>query len=250
MKTLQELGLSYYESKSLHELLKESSTYKDLSRRAGIPPGKVYSVVRALKEKGLASETAARPKQVYVPDAQSVLALLIEQKRNKDEALFAEVRHLASGLAASTSKPPRFFQLGTTLEDNKTIQSRTFNEAEHEVCQILNIHHKPQSNRRAKAQWETEISDAIKRGVLFRCIYPAAAKLPLSLERLPKSQFQVRRLDTDFTRCDIIDKRKALIKLVHEDAIAYGGVIFLENEKFARNLQHVFEQLWEEAGMP
>ena len=46
---------------------------------------------------------------------------------------------------------------------------------------------------------------------------------------------------------DIIDGRKALLKLVHPDALAFGGAIFIEDERFARNLQSVFETFWEQA---
>jgi len=48
-------------------------------------------------------------------------------------------------------------------------------------------------------------------------------------------------------RCDIIDEKKILVKLVHHDALAFGGIIFIEDERFAKNLQRVFDQFWEEA---
>jgi sugar-specific transcriptional regulator TrmB len=243
----QEFGLSYYESKALDVLLREHVTPKQLSRRAGVPPGKVYSVIAGLRRRGIIDETESRPKQLYIPDPSAAIARLISQRQHQDEALYAELRRLASEAAAVRSQPSRFFQLGTTIEENKEIQLRTFTEAQREVCQIINIHHKPRSNRQSKTAWEKEIDAAIHRGVSFRAIYPKATALPQLLQKLPKEQFCVRRLDTDFIRCDIIDGKKVLLKLVHEDPLAFGGIVFIEDERFARNLQRIFEQFWEQA---
>jgi sugar-specific transcriptional regulator TrmB len=220
---------------------------KQLSRQAGIPFGKVYSVIAALRQKGLVAETPGRPKQVHVPDAQAVLARLIEQRQRQDDALYAELRALGSELATAQSRPSRFLQLGTTVAENRELQLRAFTEAEREVCQVLNVHHKPKSNRASKTPWEREIGNAIRRGVAFRAIYPCSVTLPPLLARLPEDRFQVRRLDTGFTRCDIIDGRKVLLKLVHPDPLAFGGAVFIEDGKFARNLQGVFETFWEQA---
>lgn len=247
MHPFQQLNLSYYESKALDIILTEKVTPKTLSKKAKIPLGKVYSVLQGLLRKNLIQETTGRPKQLYVPNPSSVLSILIEQKQRQDEAIYNEIRSLGSTLTKLQNQPNPFFQIGTTPEDNQAIQLRTFQEARKEVCQIINIHHKPKSNRKAKTLWEKEIQKAIERGVMFRALYPLKAALPPLLQKLSKKRFQLRRLDTDFTRCDLIDGRKAMLKLVHEDAIAFGGILFIENEKLARNLQGIFEQLWGEA---
>ncbi|MBI4440981.1 hypothetical protein HY639_02325 [Candidatus Woesearchaeota archaeon] len=247
MKQLQHFGLSHYESKALGVLLREQCTVRTLSRKAGIPPGKVYSVLHSLRQRGFTAETDGRPKMAYVPDADAVITKLIAEKQRQDESLYAHLRLVAAEVAVTHGQQTPFFQMGTTIEENKAIQLRTFTEANHEVCQIMNVHHKPASNRGSKSIWEREIQKAVSRGVLFRAVYPSSVVLPYILQQLPSGRFCVRRLDTDFIRCDIIDKKKVLLKLVHHDQIAFGGVIFLENERFARNLQAVFEQLWEQA---
>ena len=125
---------------------------------------------------------------------------------------------------------------------------RCFNEAEEEVCQILNIYHKPKTNRKNKTLWENAIVDAVNRGVVFRAVYPKKTVLPEILEKLSTDNpdmFQVRRIDTDFIRCDIIDSKKVLIKIVWEDPILFGGVIFIENKELAENLKNIFEEIWE-----
>jgi hypothetical protein len=60
--------------------------------------------------------------------------------------------------------------------------------------------------------------------------------------------FQVKRFDTDFIRCDIIDKKKVLLKIVQPDPMNFGGVFFIEDEKLAENLIRIFNEMWEHTG--
>ncbi len=247
---LQQLGLSFYESKALAVLLKKSLAAKELSAEADIPAGKTYSVIISLQKKKLVQATTTRPKKFFVQQASSALQELITKKQEEVQNLLTLVRSTATEIDKSKSQPTPFFDIGTTVDDNKRIQLRTFTEAQKEVCQVLNIHHKPQSNRKSKTVWEKGIVDAVKRGVVFRAIYPTKTMLPPILAQLHKKQpekFQVKRLDTDYARCDIIDDKKVLLKFVSPDALNFGGILFIENEKFAANLKKVFEQLWEEA---
>ncbi len=250
IEELKELGLSHYESKVLEILLKSRENLRELSKKSGVPFGKVYSIVKLLKEKGILKENNSRPKLVYVDNASEVISRMLKEKGEKDRKINEKLREIATEIDKGKNKPTSFFHIGTTVEDNKTIQLRTFNEAEEEVLQILNIHHKPKSNRDSKTLWEKEIVKAIKKGVIFKAIYPKKTILPKILQDLNKKQpdkFQVKRLDTDFVRCDIIDRKKALIKLVHPDPLQFGGVLFVENEKLAENLMRIFNELWEQA---
>ena len=193
-----------------------------------------------------------RPVVVKVQNVSAVLGKLLAEKQRTDEDVFAVIREHAVQADAARSAVSHFFELGSTSDDNKAIQLRSFVEAQKEVCQILNIHHKPHSNRGSKTVWEKEIVKAVSRGVVFKCIYPVNCTLPPILAELCRKSlgcFQVRRLDTDFARCDIIDNKKVLIKLVHQDATQYGGVIFVENERFAANLLQVFQNLWDAASV-
>lgn len=249
-KELQELGLSYYESKALEVLLHTRVNLKELSRKTEIPFGKIYSIIKGLKEKNLIKETNSRPKLVYIDNASEILARLIKEKQEKEKFTIEKIRDIATEIDNKKGKTTKFFQIGTTIKDNEKIQLRTFNEAENEVLQILNIHHKPKSNRLNKTIWEKAIINAVNRGVIFKSIYPTKTLLPKTLFNLNKKnskKFQVKRMDTNFVRCDIIDKKKVLIKLVQEDPLQFGGVLFIENEKLAENLRKIFYELWEHA---
>jgi len=247
---LKEIGIGKYESKAIEVLLKEKVSLKELSKKAGIPFGKVYSVIKRLKEKGFVSETNTRPKLIYIENASEIMHKLIKEKQEKDKKLNEKLREIATEVDKERKKETRFFQIGTTVEDNKKIQLRSFLEAEDEVLQILNIHHKPESNRESKTLWEREIEKAIKRGVVFKSIYPKETILPKILQEINKKnleKFQVKRFNTDFMRCDIIDRKKVLLKLVQQDPLQFGGILFIENEKLAENLVKIFNELWEQA---
>lgn len=247
IEELKALGLGNYEAKALEILLKEKLNLKDLSRKANVPFGKIYSVVKNLKEKNLVEETNSRPKLVYAENASEIIAKLIKEKKENEQRNLEKLREIATTIDREKEKVTKFFDIGATIEDNKRIQLRSFSEAEEEVLQILNIHHKPKSNRESKTLWEKEIEKAVKRGVIFKAIYPKNTELPriiYSLIKKSPENFKIKRLDTDFARCDIIDRKKVLIKIVHQDALQFGGVLFVENEKLAENLIKIFNEMW------
>ncbi|GEM_PF-1535037 len=250
LKELQELGLSYYESKAIQVLLSSELPMKELSRKAAIPYGKIFSICNSLQKRGIIQLNEERPKKAFIEQPSEIFSRLIAEKQKKDEESLAKLRKMIAEVEVSKAKPSKFFEIGTTVEDNQRIQLRTFREAEEEVCQILNIHHKPRMNRRSKTLWEKEIVKAVERGIAFRAIYPKNIILPPLLARLHREQpraFQIKRLYIDFLRCDIIDGKKVLLKLVHQDPLHLGGILFIEDEKLARNLQAIFEHFWEEA---
>ena len=247
IEELQNLGLSYYESKALDVILKQKINIRELSKKAGIPFGKIYSIVKGLKKKNLIKETKTRPKLIYIESASEVIDKLIKEKKEKEEKIIENIKEKVSEIDKNKGERTKFFDIGITIEDNKRIQMRTFKEAENEVLQILNIYHKPNINRESKTIWEREIERAVKRGVIFKAIYPEKIVLPKTIQKINKKhpeKFQIKRLNTDFVRCDIIDKKKVLLKLVYEDPILFGGVLFIENEKLASNLIKIFNEMW------
>ena len=250
IEELKLLGLSNYESKALELLMKEKVYLKNLSKKASIPFGKVYSVVKKLKEKGFIKEINSRPKLVYVENVSETISRLIKENQKKHEATITFLKEVATEIDKDKGKETKFFQVGTTIKDNKDIQLRSFREAEDEVLQIINIHHKTESNRESKTLWEKEIIKATEIGVVFKSIYPKKTILPKILQKLSKKspeRFQVKRLDTDFVRCDIIDGKKVMIKMVQQDPLQFGGILFIEDKKLAENLTKIFNEMWEQA---
>ncbi len=245
---LQKLGLSLYESRIINVLSKEKVSLRELSKKSNVPFGKIYSIIKNLKEKEFIMETNTRPKLVYIEDISEIISILIKDKQKKEQMTYEKLREISTQIEKKKGKTTSFFQIGTTIEDNKNIQNRSFKEAEREILQIINIHHKPSSNRNAKNLWEKEIDNCINRGIVIKSIYPKNTKLPSILEKLHKKfpyKFQIKKIDTDFARCDIIDDNKILIKFVRQDPIQFGGILFIEDEKLNENLKKIFYSMWE-----
>ena len=250
IEQLKQLGLSHYESKVLEILLKEQLPIRELSKKSDVPFGKIYSIIKSLKQRNIVKETNSRPKLVYVENASEVISDLIKEKQEKEKLLLNNLRELTTEIDKERKRETRFFQIGITPEERREIQLRTWREAEEEVLQILNIHHNPKINRQGKRIYEKEIEKAIQRGIKFKYLFPENKELPKILKKLNKKypeDFQVKKLNTDFPRCDIIDRRKVLIKLVHQDIANSGGSIFIEHEKLAENLVEIFSEFWEQA---
>ncbi|MGV8171975.1 MAG: TrmB family transcriptional regulator [Candidatus Woesearchaeota archaeon] len=239
----EELGLNSYESKAFEAIIRDRLTVKEIINQTRIPPGKIYSVLKSLSKRGIILESKDRPKKFYVDNPAKIVSSLIEHKQNSDEELISKVRMLVSTLPKDNNKE-YFFRIGTTSEDNKDIQLKVFMDAKKEVCQMLNSKHKPGMNRKNKDVWEDAIKDAIARGVKFRAIYHKDTQIPSAIEKLPKDKFSIRRTTQEIYRIDIVDNKKVMIKIVHDDPMMFGGIIFVENEKLAKNLKAIFEDVW------
>ncbi len=246
---LRQFGLSTYEIRAFEAIIQRKSTLKELATRASIPPGKVYSVSKQLISRGIIEQTTTRPKVLYVTNVSAVMQRIIADLEHKQQQTVSVLQTLATRHDAEQGHATPFFELGTTIQDNNRIQLRSFLEAEKEVLQIINVHHKPRTNRGSKIQWEKAIAQKVAEGVQIKAIYPVGLALPPLLAQLAatNNRFTVRRLNLDYTRCDIIDGKKVLLKLVHEDPLAFGGVVFIENRAFAQNLKKVFDKFWDEA---
>jgi len=244
--TFSDFGLTYYEDKAFDELIREELTVKELIKRTNIPPGKVYSVLKSLSKRGIVSQNFGRPKRFCVKNPSKVISLLIEHKQEHDEEIIRKTRLLMDAIPKGADKQ-YFFRIGTASEDNKEMQLKIFNDAKSEVCQILNSRHKPKSNRQQKDEWEKAISDAVSRGVVFKSLYHKDSSIPKALLKLPKDKFKIRRTTQDMYRIDIADNKKVLIKIVYDDPLMFGGLIYLEDEKFARNLKKIFDDMWNNA---
>jgi sugar-specific transcriptional regulator TrmB len=231
-KEIKELGLDNYESRAFAILLIERLNIRQISKKANIPFGKVYSVIKSLKKKNLVSETDSRPKLVYVDNPSEKIQGLLNRKNESDKILHEKIIQKIANLENKKDNQSSFFEIGTTNDKNRDLQLRTFNEAKDEILQIINVHHKPKSNREIKTEWEKSIVKATERGVVLKSIYPNDIELPAILNSLNKKhpeKFQIRRFNTDFTRCDIIDSNKVMIKLIHQDPLQFGGILFIEN---------------------
>ncbi len=110
IERLKFLDLSHYESKALNLLLKEKLSIRELSKKAEIPFGKVYSVVKNLKEKGVINETNSRPKLIYIENASEIISKLIEKKQEKNKDNIEYLKQFAAEIDKNRKKQQSFFR--------------------------------------------------------------------------------------------------------------------------------------------
>lgn len=248
IEELKAIGLGNYEAKALEVLMTEKLSLRELSKKARVPFGKIYSVVKSLKEKNIVKETNSRPKLVYVDNASEVISMLLKDKQDRERKLSEKLRLLSSEIDKNKGKESKFFEVGVSSDERKKLQLRVFNESEEEIMQIFNMFHNPKINRQSKTEYEKAIENAIKRGLKIKAIYPENIELPPTLKKLAKEgKFKIKRLDNNFTRTDIVDNKKVLIKLQQKDLVNSGGSIFIENERLAENLKKIFNEMWGQA---
>jgi sugar-specific transcriptional regulator TrmB len=244
----QDFGLSLYEDRAVEALLRERMTARELLKRTPIPPGKLYSVLKTLEKRGIITSSSTRPKSFAIENPAKTISKLIEEKQQRDEETIAKARQAISALPRERSID-YFFRVGVTPEDNKEMQLKMFTDAKREVCQVLNSRHKPSMNRRSKDLWEEAIKEAVGRGVHFRALYHESTRIPSSILSLPKNRFEIRRTDKEMERLDIVDGKRVMLKIISDDPLLFGGVISVENERLAKNLQAIFEDLWKRSAI-
>ena len=161
IQKIQELGLEKYEARVLRVLLDERVSFRDLSRKSGVPFGKIYSVIKSLGKSIKVEETNERPRVVYLKDPGNCLTELIRRKQEKDKMLFESLRNLTS---VNMKIKERFLQVALSTEERLAVQTRMFKDTRKEVLQFFNRDHDPMINRRSKWVYEKVIKEAVQGG--------------------------------------------------------------------------------------
>ena len=67
----------------------------------------------------------------------------------------------------------------------------------------------------------------------------------MHLSKLPYTKFLTQFKDIDYYRIDIVDDERIMIKMIYEDPLIFGGIIYLQDPKLARNAKKIFEDIWD-----
>ncbi len=97
VQTLQGVGFTLYESKAISACLEfgEEATAVEIASRAGIPVTKVYSVLKALENRGILSSGFERPKRYSCISMAELKRMLVEEKRREQEKILSVLDHHA-----------------------------------------------------------------------------------------------------------------------------------------------------------
>jgi sugar-specific transcriptional regulator TrmB len=122
--SLQEFGLSEYESKVYTTLLKYGRMkVKDISLKSGVPRTKAYGVVKSLSEKGLVEFSGKDPLYCMPTAPEEVLSKRLEEEKKRFRKMVLAYKRLEE-LKKETILPTDFEERKYTVYSMKTFQNR------------------------------------------------------------------------------------------------------------------------------
>ena len=223
-----------------------SSDARQISKAISISEQKIYPYLKNLVERGFLTSESTYPAIYKIAHPNAFKTELDKAKLEIEQTKYF-LRNLAERQTKLYGRENPFFDIATKLNQNIKLQLNVFDMANTEFLQVLNIYHRHSENRKQKNLFEKGIIRMINRGVVYKTIYPLNKPIPELLKDYTK-KFEIKRLDTTFQRCDVIDKRFVLIKILDEhDILNFIGSIFIDDENLAMNLRYTFFQLWNKA---
>ncbi|WP_230627910.1 TrmB family transcriptional regulator [Methanosarcina barkeri] len=265
-KLLAKIGLNKYESSVYLTLLKQDSMEASkLSHASKVPIGKIYEVLKTLKNYELVEIQMSRPQRYRAVDPKSALKLMY---RRKEEETLNELKMLKETFdeierefyndnspqnVETVFWPDRF----RNNELNDMVTS-FFEKIEHEICVVIHIKYKPGGSELYDASISTfskAYLSLVQRGIKVRILDPGSQLLPslkelidsiedLSLKRHLKNLMEVRILETEYN-FSIIDSRITLLDIEDQFNMSRNlGMTRIYDESYAKRFKTKFDELW------
>ncbi len=265
-KLLAKIGLNKYESSVYLTLLKQDSMEASkLSHASKVPIGKIYEVLKTLKNYELVEIQPSRPQKYRAVDPKSAFKLMY--KRKEEETLnelkmlketFDEIeRELCNDNSPQNVEtvfwPDRF----RNNELNEMVAS-FFEKIEHEICVVIHIKYKPERSE----LYDTSVStfskaflSLVQRGIKVKILDPGSQLLPslkdlidtiedLSFKRDFKDLMEVRILETEYN-FTIIDSKITLLDIEDQFNMSRNlGMTRIYDESYAKRFKTKFDELW------
>jgi sugar-specific transcriptional regulator TrmB len=246
---LVELGLTGYEATAYLALTRRgAATGAELARLAGLPRQRIYDVLEALVERGLASARPGRPVRYTAAAPESLLALVARRRAELDR-LARDVDGVVERLGPvyragrAANDPLDFIEV---LRDPGAI-ARRFAVVEASVEREILVFTKPPY---AIEPGENVAGlELLKRGVEARSVYersiyddPAQAD---AVHRFVAAGEQARVVERLPLKLVLVDGRVAMFTM--EDPVATDPALTIavvEHAGFAALLRLAFEQAW------
>ena len=263
---LAKIGLNKYESSVYLTLLRQDSIEASkLSHASKVPIGKIYEVLKALKNYELVEIHSSRPQRYRAVDPKSAFKLMY--KRKEEETLnelkmlketFDEIeRELCNDNSPQNVEtvfwPDRF----RNNELNEMVAS-SFEKIEHEICVVIHIKYKPERSELYDASVSTfskAYLSLIQRGIKVKILDPGSQLLPslkelidsiedLSFKRYFKDLMEVRILETEYN-FTIIDSKITLLDIEDQFNMSRNlGMTRIYDESYAKRFKTKFDELW------
>lgn len=238
---LKAFGLNGSEARVYSALMQEGvATAHILAKKAQVPFGKIYTLLESLDSKGFLHIHQGAPKMYRAIAPEIILHSHIQKEKEKLQELEKTAKEvIASALSPKTKKKPEetvevyyghaaAFARSITLHQQaktywKTISALTVNKKHLEAC-----------------------SAAIKKRVVMQALTSLDLTNKERIQEWVKKGIQVRILKDLPFRISIYDDLGVVLRFSHETTKQYIGIHII-NQKLAKGMHALFQQLWEQA---
>ena len=234
-QTLKELGLSENEAKVyLANLELGATTVQEVARKSGVKRTTIYTLLDALKQRGLLAEYRKGVKTYLVAEDPQRLERVLQEREDKLKAALPELRSLYN---LSPSKPKVRFYEGR--EGIKQVYQDTLDEGKEIRCFVG-----WQSMVKAMPDyWSSYIAERVKRGIWVRALADRSEESKHYQAQGEKELRELRFLPEGArpfnTEVNIYGNKVAMLTFGKEVI----GVI-IESEDIANTWRMVFEVIW------
>jgi sugar-specific transcriptional regulator TrmB len=259
--TLEDFGLSSYESKVFYSMLNLGfSTAREISNASSIPFGRIYDVLGTLEDKDLVEKQDSRPKRYALREPKFAINNLLVRKKSEYEALTNRANSLESHLAKLYKRTPQEGLFWSVAVDPESIIKLLgkMNEASEEILLYMNVNANifkdVKITDESMEQMET-LTKMVEEGVKIKILiggmkspeqfkpiedmlinFPVFADVPLRFTPIESNAF------------DVIDSEKVLMKVSNPiNPSEYFAAFYVWQKKFASELKQKFMQMWNEA---
>lgn len=257
---LKVLGLSGYEARAYFGLLTLGiADARAVSRKTGIPTGRVYDVLNGLSRKNFIEVQDSRPKKFKAVVPQIVLEDLLRSKRKefdkKHEQLTLMVQSVEKELSRVTKMPRShntFWSVAIGQKDIHNLFAKRIAEAREDILSYLELERYDQED---DALFE-KIHESLEKGVDMKILLsvhdaenledygflPAVSKISSFIGH----NLNIRVVSEIHNPYDVIDGKRVTIKVKNpRNPLEYFAAISVWDKNLAQELKEKFYAIWE-----
>lgn len=263
---LKGLGLTQYEASVYTTLLGSGPLEaREISKRAGVPSGRIYDALHALSDQGMVEVIGGRPKRFSAIQPSVAFDELLSSKRVELDHAFEEMTREAARLEAelgpkAREEPRPVFKVSVGEETGRAFLATQIARARETIDLSLRFEFKLEPR---DVEVFRALSKAVERGVSVRAVLPTA-----ELDRAIESPFapqilellgphlgqglDVRLSEQAVVPFTVLDGRSVTLAVKNPiEPDRYFAFLYVHDPPFGKDLTRKFEELWEgaEAGV-
>ena len=256
LEHLRSLGLSPYQARLYLNLLEQGeASAGQLAKRAGIPRGRIYEILRVMEARGLVNFSPEKPTKFSAVPAAELLERHESELRKSAEDMLRDRKRIESmfqpARGEEREQPPRFH----VVRGRRQVASR-FRALAREAVKSVEIQLSAEAPADARPTVAGAVTEAFARRVDLRMVSCFDDSVPAELARLAeKVPGRLRMLHAPHSlNLLVADRRSLLLWNARTRAGDEAGDdeigILTDDEPTVRSFRELLEERWASAGDP